>query len=92
MAGGSGDHGAGEAVSRAEQLTLAVDPPQVTLCGYCLRPLVRQPAGDWSCDRCRPLLARIGRGPVPRGTDPMAAMSAEWARFQREAWADRAKR
>ena len=42
-----------------------------TRCGYCSRRLVLQPAGDWACARCRPLLAQV-------------RTVQDWARFQRE--------
>ncbi len=42
----------------ATQLSLLETEPR-TLCGYCLRPLVLQPAGDWACDHCRSALAQI---------------------------------
>jgi Zn finger protein HypA/HybF involved in hydrogenase expression len=28
-------------------------------CGYCDRELTKQPAGDYACPRCRPLLAEV---------------------------------
>lgn len=28
-------------------------------CGYCERPLTLQPAGDWACAHCKPLLAKV---------------------------------
>lgn len=28
-------------------------------CGYCDRPLTMQPAGDWACEHCKPLLAAV---------------------------------
>lgn len=59
-----------------EQLGLFSTP---TLCGYCLRALTRQPAGDYACGRCRPFLAEIGRGKSYDET------LAEFAAFQRDA-------
>lgn len=45
---------------------------EVTLCGYCERPLVLQPEGDWACDRCRPLLTEVHT-------------AEDWARFHVDA-------
>jgi ribosomal protein L37AE/L43A len=58
-----------------------------TRCGYCNRRLVREPAGDWACPRCRPLLARIGGG-KDRDRD-WALVVQDFRDFQQAAWRDR---